>query len=298
MCVSMIAFALASALSLTASGQEVRTDAPARLARLIEVAAIDEACALLEPGQRAVLDREILTARHQAEREGLTTATYRAGSERIQRRWSTPDCESQDTRHPVMRYQQALDGWLLGGERRFDGPRRIWTAGRAEEGTSDWILAQDAAHGDLSARFGSARIGDRAVVLLSLRSARRPASAVLILRDIALAPRPFDFTSGGRREPPGGEPLAALGALASGQQRIWTSGVLRDGGRFAPEGEGGTASFTFPDDTLERLMALDAAEGARVDFYDSAGARMGRIWIEIGALRQARDYALAANPAQ
>lgn len=292
----MISLALASALALTASGQDVRTDAAARLARLIEVSAIDEACALLAPHERTILQREITTARHQAERDGLSSANYTSGVARIQRRWSTPDCASEDTLHPVLRYRQALDGWLMGGERSFAGPSRMWTARRAgEETPSDWILAQDAAHGDLSARFGAVTIGADPVVLLSLRSPRHPASAVLVLRDVTLAPTPVDFTSGGRRPPPGGEPLAALGALASGQQRVWTSGRLRDGGQFAPDGEGGTASFTFPGDTLERMMALESAEAARIDLYDAAGARIGRVWIEIGALRQARDYALAAN---
>lgn len=291
----MITLPFILALALTASGNDVRTDAASRLARLVEVAAIDGACGLLSESERAILDRELVTARHQAERDGLSSAAYTSGAARIQRRWATPDCTDADTARPVLRYQRALEGWLLGGERRFDGHARTWTARRAGEATGEWILAQDALHDGMAARFGSVLIGGDAVVLLSVRTDRLPASAVLVLRDIELAPQPVDFTSGGRRQPPGGEPLARLGALASGQRRVWTSGRLRDGGRFAPEGTGDTASFTFPAGTLEQMMPLESAEGARVDLYDAAGVRIGRVWIEVGALRQAHDYALAAN---
>ena len=291
----MIVLALASGLALTASHDDTRVETAARLARLVEAAAIYEACAILPAGERAILEREIATARHHAEAGGMSSATWSSGSERIRRRWASPDCNAPGTQQTVLRYRQALNGWLMGGERNFEGHQRSWTARAAGDEHSQWSLAQDAVHGGISARFGSVIIGEDAVVLLSLRAPRQPASAVLVLRDVELAPRPVDFTSGGRRQPPGGEPLAALGALASGQQRIWTSGVLRDGGRFAPDGNGVTASFTFPDGTLEQMMALETAEAARVDLYDAAGARMGRIWIETGALRQARDYALAAN---
>ncbi|WP_439634234.1 hypothetical protein [Glycocaulis sp.] len=292
----MIGLVLASSLALTASGDDARAETAARLARLVEVAAIDEACAMLPPAERAILDREIASVRHQAEAGGMSSATWSSGSERIRRRWASPDCGASAAQQTVLRYRQALNGWLMGGERSFEGQRRVWTARAAENEHSHWALAQDAVHDGISARFGSVIIGEDTVVLLSLRAPRQPASAVLVLRDVQLAPRPVDFTSGGRRQPPGGEPLAGLGALSSGQRRIWTSGVLRDGGRFAPGGDGVTASFTFPGDTLEQMMALEAAEAARVDLYDASGARMGRIWIEIGALRQARNYALAANP--
>ncbi|KPP83221.1 MAG: hypothetical protein HLUCCA04_03845 [Oceanicaulis sp. HLUCCA04] len=291
----MITLALTSALALTAAGNDVRTDASARLARLVEVATIDEACAILEPSERDILEREINTARHYAERNGLSSATYTAGLDRIQRRWSTPDCDSSATARPVTRYRQAMHGWLMGGEQSFGGHARTWTAMRAVEPAGHWTLAQDALHGDVAARFGSALIESGPVILLSVRSPHVPASAVLVMRDTDLSPRPVDFTSGGRRPPPGGEPLAALGALASGQQRIWTSGRLRDDALLAPEGDGHSASFTFPADTLEQMMALETAEAARVELYDATGSRVGRVWIEIGALRQARDYALAVN---
>lgn len=292
----MIILTALSALSLSQAAEDVRTGPAARLGRLVEVATIDTACGLLAPGERAILEREIATARHQAEQDGMSAAVYSSGTARIQRRWTTPDCTSSETVFPVSRYRQALNGWLMGGERVFDGPSRSWTAGPPTiEGEAPWILAQDAVHGDLSARFGSVIIGTEPVVLLSLRSGQRPVSAVIVLRDVNLAPTPIDFTYGGRRQPPGGEPLAALGALSNGQQRIWTSGRLRDGGQFAPEGEGETASFIFPDETLERIAALDAAEAARVDLFDETGGRIGRVWIEAGGLRQAHDYALAAN---
>lgn len=294
----MIVLALASSLAITAPGDDARAETAARLARLVEVAAIDEACALLPDSERAILDREIATVRHQAEAGGMSSATWSSGAERIQRRWASPDCASADAQRSVLRYRQALNGWLMGGERSFDGHRRSWTARQAGDSASDWILSQNAEHDGISAQFGSVLIGGDAVVLLSLRSARQPASALLVMRDLELAPRPVDFTSGGRRQPPGGEPLATLGALSSGQRRVWTSGVLRDAGQFAPDGDGRTASFTFPADTLEHMMALEAAEAARVDLYDASGARIGRVWIEIGALRQARDYALAANAAR
>jgi hypothetical protein len=293
----MITLALASSLVLAASGDDAHAETAARLARLVEVATIDDACAILPDSERAILDREIATTRHRAEAGGMSTATWSSGTERIQRRWASSDC-SAGAQQTVLRYRQALNGWLMGGERSFDGHRRSWTARSAGESAADWILAQSADHNGISARFGSVLIGGDAVVLLSLRSVRHPASAVLVMRDLELAPRPVDFTSGGRRQPPGGEPLATLGALSSGQQRVWTSGVLRDAGQFAPDGDGAATSFTFPADTLEQMMALETAEAARVDLYDASGARIGRVWIEVGALRQARDYALAANAAR
>lgn len=168
--------ALSAALALSATTQEAGSDAALRLARLVEVAAIDDACGLLPPSERAILEREMLTARHHAERDGMSSATYASGTARIQRRWATPDCTASATTGHVLRYRQALHGWLLGGERSFEGHQRQWTARRSAEASGDWILAQDARHGPMNARFGTVLIGQDVTVLLAIRSDRLPAS--------------------------------------------------------------------------------------------------------------------------
>ncbi len=270
-------------------------DTRARLARLIEVASIDEICGFLSAGERATLERTLNSARREAEREGLDAGTANAGAERIRRRWVAASCSDPEVHGPVTQYRQALHAWLADGEQVFTGYHRHWTARRSGEGENAWTLAQDAGRGDVRARFGTVLIGGDPVVLLAVRAPRAPATVILSLRDEALAPRAVDLTAGGVLAPPGGEVVAGLGAPAGAHKRIWTTGPLRDGARFAISGEGEHAAFTFPATTLDALSRLEAGEGVRLELYDASGRRSGTVWLEVGALAAAMDYALAAN---
>lgn len=286
------------ALSLNAGPGETALagapDARARLARLVEVSAIDDRCNFLRTDERATLERVLRSARRDAEREGLDSAHADAGTENIRRRWVAASCSDPEVHGPVTQYRQAMQSWLSNGVEVFTGHHRHWTARRADP-DMPWTLAQDAERGDMRARFGMVLIGGDPVLLLAVRAPNAPATVILSLRDETRAPRAIDLTAGGVLPPPGGEVLAALGAPSGAHKRIWTTGQLRDDGRFAMPGEGEHAAFTFPDGVLEQLSALEAGEGARLELYDSAGMRTGQIWIEIGALRAAMDYAAAAN---
>lgn len=270
-------------------------DARGRLARLIEVSAIDDACSFLRAEERSTLDRAIRSARRDAGREGLDGASAEASTERARRRWMAASCNDPEVHGQVSRYRQAMHAWLADGEALFEGHTRHWTAQRVDGQTTHWTLAQDAQRGAVSARFGSVLIGGEPVVLLAVRAPQAPVTAILSLRDETRAPRAIDLTAGGMLPPPGGDVLAGLGAPSSAHKRIWATGRLRDGDRFAIPGEGEYTAFTFPASVLDALTALDSAEGARLELYDGSGVRIGLVWIEIGTLPAAIDYAAAAN---
>lgn len=288
---------LSIAVEPGAATLEGAPDARTRLARLIEVGAIDDACGYLRSEERAALDRATRSARLDARREGLDDAQADAGTERIRRRWTTPACADPEVHGPVTRYRQAMQAWLADGEEVFTGHHRQWTARRADPEAPGWTLAQDAERGPVRARFGTVLIGGDPVMLVAVRAPQAPATVILSLRDEHRAPRAMDLTAGGVLPPPGGEVLAGLGAPSSAHKRIWATSRLRDGGRLEIEGDGAHAAFTFPLSTLEELSLLETGEGVRVDLYDASGARTGYVWIEIGALRAAMDYAAAANTA-
>lgn len=260
----------------------------------VGAAALDDACGALSAGERAALEAGLAQARREHLRRGVGGSDLHGWEARVRGEAAAIPCRSERAEAIFAAIRSAYRAWLAQPGADYPGPRRSWAVNRHAGEDRPWIVRQDSA----DARFGLALAGDQATALLAGRSQTAPASAALVVRDAARAPRPVDATAGGLLPPPGGEPLAAWGPPSGREIRWWASGSHPgSAASYAPEGEGRAYAFAFPAAALEALAELDPREAARIELHARDGTRIGSVWMEAGLLRAALDFASAGEPA-
>jgi hypothetical protein len=260
----------------------------------VGAAALDDACGGLSSGERAALESGLAQARREHLRRGVGGSDLVGWEARLRDDAATIPCGSEQAEAVFATIRSAYRAWLAQPGADYPGPRRSWTVDRLAGEDRPWSVRQETQ----DARFGLALTGNEATALLAGRSDTPPASAALVIRDTARAPRPVDATAGGLLPPPGGEPLAAWGPPSGREARWWANGSHPgSASAYAPEGEGRPYAFAFPAAALEALAELEPRESARIDLHARDGARIGSVWMEAGLLRAALDFASAGEPA-
>lgn len=281
--------ALLLAIALSAQPAD---PAGAPFAMRVQAAALDSRCGLLTPAERAALDAGLNQSRRERLESGVDAADLDGWEASLRERADALDCRSEQAHAVAADIGDAYRAWLNAPTAEYRGDHRSWRADRRTGGPSRWRVRQDAQ----GAAFGleDARGGR---VALAGRGEKTPASAVLVLRDGAKAARPMDSTAGGLVEPFGGDPVAAWGPPPNAQTRWWANARLdpADAASLAPDGLAPAYGFEFPRQALDALARLEPRESARIDLLAADGRRIGRVWIEAGALGPALAFADAAR---
>lgn len=277
-------------LALTLSAQPA-DPAGEPFAIRVQAAALDARCGLLTPAERAALDAGLNQSRRERLESGVDAADLDGWEASLRERADELDCRSERARAVAADIGEAYRAWLHAPTANYRGDHRSWRADRRTGDAAGWRVRQDAQN----TAFGLDASGGR--VALAGRSDKPPASAVLVLRDSAKAARPMDSTAGGLVDPPGGDPVAVWGPPPNAQTRWWAQARLAaaDASGLAPDGDAPAYGFEFPRQALDALARLEPRESARIDLLAADGRRIGRIWIEAGALGPALAFADAAR---
>lgn len=290
---------LTAALGSSAASSEVETNFYLRAQAL----AADEACEFLSDPERDILQAGLAQARRDLASAGADSARVESALSRIRTDRRLAACDSEPVQELAGHARAAAIEVMRQPAQGFQGPRRSWRVDRTRYDFVRWPVLQQME----GARFGRAvlrpdpnlrdRIDDReqgAALVLAGESAA--VSAILVLRDIELAPRAYDRTLGGLLSLPDGAPLARYSAPPHAERRIFASQKLspEHAQRLfsdANKPEGAASGFVFPDSALEALARLAPGEAAAVELYNARGERIDRLWIEAGHLRAALTFA-------
>lgn len=259
----------------------------------------DEACALLAPTERALLDAAIRRSRDDAVLQGATPDQLDRFETRIDTGFAA-DCTAAEALPGVAAHRAQIERLSGFDEARFEGRVQGWTArrGAMNADRAGWRVVQAISGGD--ALFGIFQDGEEAGIALALRSAQPSAYAVAVLRDPAREPFAVDLTAGGLLPPPGLDPISRWGAPSDRQARVFATQSLpaARAAQLAPAFGEPAYGFRFPDDFAARLIALAPREGVHIDLHDASGAVTARYWIEVGALDAALAFLALPEPVE
>lgn len=280
-------------------------EAETRFVERARALAADEACEFLSPAERAQLETGLRLSRQNLELAGLAPDTIEQALARIRTDRALAACDSaaiaaisSSARSAAV--EIARTAWI-----ELDGVHHSWNIDRTEYEFVRWPLVQQIGE----ARFGRAVVSERGperVVepALVLPGAGDAVSAVLIVRDAAALPAPYDRTREGLFALPDADPVARFSPPPHARKRYFASGriseararrLLTDGERASEEPAFG---FTFPERALEAIAALAPQESAIIELMDGRGVTVHRLYVEAGYLKSALDFsALAYQPA-
>ena len=267
--------------------------APSELEQLTTLRAGDEACALFNQVERALLEAAIARTRDDAVRAGAAPESLDALEEQ---RSPLPCTDDRLTR--LGADHRARIGELVGfTEIRFEGVNRVWVVDRRppRRGAGpSWRVSQSTS--EATAIFGVARLDGEPAFALAFNAEAPFASAVLVMRDAARQPYPIDFTANGLLAPPGGDPASAWGAPPSQESRWLAADRLNaeTAAALAPASGDPARGFVFTQEALTTMAQLTPREGVSIELRDRAGDIAARYWFEVGALRAA--LAMQAAP--
>jgi len=218
------------------------------------VLAADARCDLFQPRVNAALTAAALQARGAALRSGTEHADLAAAAGRARSRAAAVSCDDPDLKTVRQRVDHAFAGWARTPRMSFEG----WSANRTVYSSPIWRLMQASSSGAAPVRFGFDGTGASMAAVVSFPGQPRPVAARVVMRDAALAPRPWLTTDA---LPP-----------ASVRASVWATGVSSaDAGLLAAERRSGEA-WRFPALTASALEALDPREVFLVEFHFRDGS--------------------------
>ncbi len=260
--------------------------AASELEQLATLRASDEACALFNQAERALLDAAIARSRDDAVRAGAAPERLDA----LEGQRAALPCA--DDGLAVLSADHRARIYELAGftEIRFAGVHRAWIVDRRppRRGAGPaWQVLQSTPLS--AANFGVARLDGAPSFVLAFNAAEPFASAVLVMRDPARQTYPIDFTAGGLLAAPGGDPASAWGAPPSEERRYLATDRLAPdiAATLAPASGDPARGFVFTDDALGAMAQLTPREGVAVELRDRSGDIAERYWFEVGGLRAA-----------
>lgn len=224
------------------------------------VLAANANCGLFEPRLAAALNAAAWQARGAALRAGANARDLAQTAARARARAAATACGSPDLKTVRGRVEHAFAGWTRTPRMQFPGDAAGWRADRTVQAEPGWRLVQATTTGASPVRFGLTGArgqSDRLAAVVSWHGRPRPTAVRLVLRDGAVAPRPW---------------LAR--ALPPQPQRrvIWASGVqAADAGLLKPDRDEGQAWF-FPLAAADALAGLDPREVFAVEFVFRDGS--------------------------
>ncbi|WP_395944533.1 hypothetical protein [Brevundimonas sp.] len=241
------------------------------------VLAANERCGLFQPQLTAALSASTWQARGAALRAGANDRELAETAARARARAASTACGSADLKTVSGRVENAFSGWSRTARMTFPGDRAGWSADRAAYARPTWRLMQATTTGASPVRFGvvgGIERPDQLAAVVSWRGRSRPTGVRIVLRDRAVAPRPWLA-----RELP---PLAQ-------RRAIWAAGVTTaDPGLLAQGRETGQA-WVFPAQAADALAALDPREIFTVEFVFRDGS-VARSTFETGDFAAGRAF--------
>ncbi|WP_050762476.1 hypothetical protein [Brevundimonas subvibrioides] len=245
------------------------------------VLAADQKCGLFRGPVAGALNAATLQSRGAALRGGVAEATLNATAARARYRAARVDCANPELTTVRDRVAHAFAGWQRIPRMDFIGDRATWTADRVRREDAAWRLVQPSVVGASPVRFGLSAMpnADSALsAVVSFVGRPRPYAARIVMRDPALAPRPWLTAAGSAVLPP-----------ESARKEIWSAGTAPAAPTLLAADRRQGEIWRFPQTGSDALAALDPREPFLVQFLFRDGS-VATTTFEAGDFAAARAF--------
>lgn len=234
------------------------------------VLAADAKCRLFQPMVAGALSAATLQARGAALRGGAAETVLNDTAVRARLRASQVSCANPELATVRDRVAHAFAGWARIPRMDFNGAKATWTADRVAREDATWRLVQGSVVGASPVRFGltaqpaqAGRVfaGNSLSAVVSFVGRPRPYAARIVMRDPALAPRPWLTPSGAAILPP-----------ATARKEVWSAATATAAPTLLALNRRQGEIWRFPDTGSDALAALDPREPFLIEFLFRDGS--------------------------
>ena len=245
------------------------------------VLAAHEKCSLFRAPVAGALSAAALQSRGAALRAGTPETTLQATAGRAQARARQVSCTNPELAVVRDRVADAFAGWQRIPRMDFNGDNATWTADRVRREAATWRLFQNSVTGTSPVRFGidaSAEGRESLSAVVSFVGRPRPYAARIVMRDPALAARPWLTVDGRAVLPP-----------ERVRQTVWSAGTAPAAATLLAMGKTQGEVWTFPTAGGDRLSRLDPREPFLIEFLFRDGS-VATATFEAGDFAAARAF--------
>ncbi|AQR62681.1 hypothetical protein BZG35_14275 [Brevundimonas sp. LM2] len=245
------------------------------------VLAADKKCRLFGAPVAGALGAATLQARGAALRGGVSETTLNATAARARSRAARVDCANPELATVRHRVADAFAGWQRIPRMEFTGDRATWTADRVRRVDVAWRLVQPSVVGASPVRFGLSAMptgGNALTAVVSFVGRPRPYAARIVMRDPALASRPWLTPAGSAALPP-----------ERARKTIWSAGTGPAAPTLLATGRTQGEIWRFPASGADALAVLDPREPFLVEFLFRDGS-VATTLFEAGDFAAARAF--------
>ena len=245
------------------------------------VLAAHEKCQLFRAPVAGALSAATLQSRGAALRAGTAETTLQTTASRARSRARQVSCANPELAMVRDRVADAFAGWQRIPRMDFNGDHATWTADRVRREAATWRLVQTSVTGASPVRFGlgaSAEGRETLSAVVSFVGRPRPYAARMVMRDPALAARPWLTAAGRAVLPP-----------ESARQEVWSAGTAPAAATLLAMGKTQGETWTFPAAGGDRLARLDPREPFLIEFLFRDGS-VATATFEAGDFAAARAF--------
>lgn len=245
------------------------------------VLAAHEKCQLFRAPVAGALSAATLQSRGAALRAGTAETTLQATASRARSRARQVSCANPELAMVRDRVADAFAGWQRIPRMDFNSDHATWTADRVRREAATWRLVQTSVTGASPVRFGlgaSAEGQETLSAVVSFVGRPRPYAARMVMRDPALAARPWLTAAGRAVLPP-----------ESARQEVWSAGTAPAAATLLAMGKTQGETWTFPAAGGDRLARLDPREPFLIEFLFRDGS-VATATFEAGDFAAARAF--------
>ncbi|WP_426040500.1 hypothetical protein [Brevundimonas sp. TWP2-3-4b1] len=245
------------------------------------VLAAHEKCQLFRAPVAGALSAATLQSRGAALRAGTAETTLQTTASRARSRARQVSCANPELAMVRDRVADAFAGWQRIPRMDFNSDHATWTADRVRREAATWRLVQTSVTGASPVRFGlgaSAEGQETLSAVVSFVGRPRPYAARMVMRDPALAARPWLTAAGRAVLPP-----------ESARQEVWSAGTAPAAATLLAMGKTQGETWTFPAAGGDRLARLDPREPFLIEFLFRDGS-VATATFEAGDFAAARAF--------
>lgn len=276
-----IARAVTAAALIAATPMAAHADGTGTYYDRTFVLAAHQKCNLFRAPVAGALSAAALQSRGAALRAGTAETMLQATATRAQARARSVSCANPELAIVRDRVADAFAGWQRIPRMDFNGDRLTWTADRVRREAATWRLVQTSVTGASPVRFGidaSAEGRESLSAVVSFVGRPRPYAARMVMRDPALAARPWLTPAGRAALPP-----------VSVRQQVWSAGTAAAPATLLATGKTQGEVWTFPAYGGDRLARLDPREPFLIEFLFRDGSA-ATATFEAGDFAAARAF--------
>lgn len=279
--------AVAAAVIMAAAPMAAFADGTGTFYDRTFVLAAHEKCDLFRAPVAGALSAATLQSRGAALRAGTAETTLQATANRARSRARSVSCANPELAVVRDRVADAFAGWQRIPRMDFNGDNATWTADRVRRESATWRLVQTSVTGASPVRFGlsaappaggNAFGGDTLSAVVSFVGRPRPYAARMVMRDPALAARPWLTATGRAVLPP-----------ESARQEVWSAGTTAAATTLLATGKTQGETWYFPATAGDRLSRLDPREPFLIEFLFRDGS-VATATFEAGDFAAARAF--------